>query len=161
MPRPKGLSLTAVLMALCNITWRIIINPNDPPYSFRTLIVYTVFVGIGFWVARKKLGKNRRPTLLGLEYSQSHNLKQNRTHSRPPNLSYPHVRSYESATWCGSAVLAEQTTSPRVLYAENSRAASGLERESVPRSGILSAMGAFTNRLYRIDVHRNYNSLQG
>src|SRR5215467_4549421 len=50
MPRPKGLSLTAVLMTLCNVMWWIIINPNAPPYSFRTLIVYTVFAGIGFWV---------------------------------------------------------------------------------------------------------------
>ena len=50
MNRPKGLSLSAALMAVCNVMlWRVA-NPATHPHYLRTLTFWTVVIGIGFVV---------------------------------------------------------------------------------------------------------------
>jgi hypothetical protein len=48
MNRPKGLALTAILMAFCNAMIWATINPRRPPYSLRIFLFYTVVICIGY-----------------------------------------------------------------------------------------------------------------
>ncbi len=48
MNRPKGLALTAILMALCNPMILATIKPGRPPYSLRLFLFYTVVICIEY-----------------------------------------------------------------------------------------------------------------
>lgn len=50
MNRPKGLSLSAALVVLCNVMLWAVINPEAHPHYLRSLIFWTGVIGIGFVV---------------------------------------------------------------------------------------------------------------
>jgi len=50
MNRPKGLTLTAIFLSVCNAMLWATIRPGRPPYSLRMLMMFTVVIGIGYFV---------------------------------------------------------------------------------------------------------------
>ena len=49
MDRPKGLTLTAILMGVCNASLLAAIRPGRPPYTLRMWVGFTVLVCIGYF----------------------------------------------------------------------------------------------------------------
>jgi hypothetical protein len=67
MNRPKGLTLTAILMALCSVMILSTIRPGRPPYTLRMWGVFTVVICIecfGIWSYWKGRGWARIGALL-------------------------------------------------------------------------------------------------
>jgi TonB family protein len=50
MNRPKGLNVSALAMALCNVMLWTVLNPATRPHYLRVLASWTVVIGIGFVV---------------------------------------------------------------------------------------------------------------
>ena len=48
MDRPKGLGLTTILMALCNVSILATIKPGRPPYTQRMWLFFTFCICIGY-----------------------------------------------------------------------------------------------------------------
>src|SRR5258708_2620292 len=48
MNRPKGLALTTILMALCNVLIWASIKPERPPYTQRMWLLFTFSICIGY-----------------------------------------------------------------------------------------------------------------
>ena len=48
MIRPKGLALSALLMALCNVMLWGIVTPGRPPYTLRLYLFYTFVIFVGY-----------------------------------------------------------------------------------------------------------------
>lgn len=48
MHRPKGLALSAALMAICNAMLWVALKPTRPPYTLRLFASYTVVIIVGY-----------------------------------------------------------------------------------------------------------------
>jgi len=49
MNRPKGLTLTVILMVVCNAMLWTTIRPGRPPYTSRMWVAFTVLIGVGYF----------------------------------------------------------------------------------------------------------------
>jgi hypothetical protein len=136
MNRPKGLALTAILMALCNALIWATIKPGRPPYTQRMWLFFTFSICIGylsFWFYWK--GRNwARIAVLLVSFTsivKSFQLEHRSVIPCAPDHTSSHCACDESCSRCGSLVLAEYRSSCRFLQAKP-----GSSAASVPRIGL-------------------------
>lgn len=132
MNRPKGLALTAILMAFCNAMLWATIKPGRPPYSLRMLGMFTVFICIGcvvIWFYWKGRNWARIAVLLFSGFSLFNLLNWNRVSLSPALLTTPTHIMMAARAVLGVALLYWLNTRPvlEFFYPEN--------RQSPPRLG--------------------------
>jgi hypothetical protein len=115
MNRPKGMALTAILMALCDAMLWATIKLGRPPYSLRMFVIDTVVICIGFffvWFYWK--GKNwARIAVLLASVLNIYNLRQwNRVSMSPALLTTPAHITLAANAVLGVALLYWLNTGP-------------------------------------------------